>query len=69
MSSPFSIGRIKPLIFNMYWFLHGTTRSVAQLKAFNPDQVVIAGVCIIRQDQFTSPPSQTLCLAIATIGS
>ena len=39
---------------------HCTTRWVAQLKAFNPDQVIIAGVCIIRQDQVTSPPSQTL---------
>ena len=39
---------------------HWTSRSVAQLKAFNPDQVIIAGVCIIREDQVTSPPSQIL---------
>ena len=71
MSSPSSIGRIKPLIFNMYWFLHGTTRSVAQLKAFNPDQVVIAGVCIIRRDHYLTPISNSalLCLASNTQGN
>lgn len=49
---------------------HCTTRWVTQLKAFNPDQVIIAGVCIIRQDQVTHPHLK-LCftLAIATIGS
>lgn len=37
---------------------------------FNPDQVIIAGVCTIRQDQVTHPHLK-LCftLAIATIGS
>lgn len=39
---------------------HCATRSVAQLKAFNPDQVIIAGVCIIREGQVTSPASQIL---------
>lgn len=39
---------------------HCTTRWVVRLKAFNPDQVIIAGVCIIRQDQVNTPPSQPL---------